>query len=240
MYVTATIRFCLCVAGLLSLLHGTAHSKPGWETARVEDGVTVQRLVRADNSLPAFLATGIVPGDLFDVLAVLNDVPRRTQWVAACAASIELQKTSDSRRVLYHRTSAPWPFADRDAVVQITVTLDRENKKATIRFKPSRTVRYTVSDEYVRMRIEGYYDLEELSATETRVKYYVDADPAGWIPKWLIRPASEEAPLRTIQGLRRRVRDSKASKQYATFLKRYREPVNKSAETEPKMSDGSQ
>ena len=109
-------------------------------------------------------------------------------------------------------------------MVQINVTLDRAKKRATIRFKPSRTVRHTVSDEYVRMRIEGYYELEELSPTQTRVKYYVDADPAGQIPKWLIRLASEESPLRTIKGLRRRVKESKASNQYAAFLKRYRTP----------------
>ena len=218
---------CRLLSALLIILAlgATAQSKTGWETARVEDGITVQRLERSNNPLPAFLATGIVPGDLYDVLAVLNDVPRRTLWVSACAASIELQKTSDASRVLYHRTSAPWPFADRDAVVQINVTLDQSKKRATIRFKPSRTVNHTVSDEYVRMRIEGYYDLEEISPTKTRVKYYVDADPAGWIPKWLIRLASEESPLRTIQGLRRRVRESKASNQYASFLKRYRVPT---------------
>ena len=210
------------VAVLICLMTSIVMSKPKWVTARVEDGITVQRLEKPNNPLPTFLATGIVPGDIYDVLAVLNDVPRRTLWVAACAASVELQKTSDANRVLYHRTAAPWPFADRDAVVQINVTFDRVTKKATIRFKPSRTIQHTVSDKYVRMRIEGYYDLEQVGESETRVKYYVDADPAGWIPKWLIRLASEESPLRTIQGLRRRVKTSKASHQYADFLKRYR------------------
>ena len=215
-------RISVAAVILVCLTNTTVMSKSKWVTARVKDGITVQRLERVDNPLPAFLATGTVPGDIYDVLAVLNDVPRRTLWVAACAASVELHKTSDADRVLYHRTAAPWPFADRDAVVQINVTLDRLKKKATIRFKPSRTIQHTVSDKYVRMRIDGYYDLEQVGESETRVKYFVDADPAGWIPKWLIRLASEESPLKTIQGLRRRVKASKAANQYADFLERYR------------------
>ena len=163
MLLLTPMRLWLAVTIAVCSMTTITLGQPKWVTARVEDGITVQRLERAHNPLPAFLATGTVPGDLYDVLAVLNDVPRRTLWVAACAESIELQKTSDANRVLYHRTAAPWPFADRDAVVQINVTLDQQNKKATIRFKPSRTVRHTVSDKYVRMRIEGYYDLEQVA-----------------------------------------------------------------------------
>ena len=228
-------RISVAAVILVCLTNTAVMSKSKWVTARVEDGITVQRLERADNPLPAFLATGTVPGDIYDVLAVLNDVSRRTLWVAACAASVELHKTSDADRVLYHRTAAPWPFADRDAVVQINVTLDKVRKKATIRFKPSRKIQHTVSDKYVRMRIDGYYDLEQVGASETRVKYFVDADPAGWIPKWLIRLASEESPLKTIQGLRRRVKTSKAANQYAAFLKRYRD--KETYQADPKVSD---
>ena len=61
-------------------------AQPQWITVREQDGITVKRLERANNPLPAFMATGVVPGDLYDVLAVLDDVPRRTLWVAACAA----------------------------------------------------------------------------------------------------------------------------------------------------------
>ena len=94
-------------------------------------------------------------------------------------------------------------FADRDAVVQINVTLD-QSKESNNSIQASRTVNHTVSDEYVRMRIEGYYDLEEISPTKTRVKYYVTR--SRWMDtEMAVRLASEESPLRTIQGLRRRV-----------------------------------
>lgn len=223
LWVSAVITICFITS--------VGIAQPQWITVREQDGITVKRLERANNPLPAFMATGVVPGDLYDVLAVLDDVPRRTLWVAACAASVELQKTSDANRVLYHRTAAPWPIADRDAVVQINVTLDKIKKKATIRFKPSQTVQHTVSDKYVRMRIEGYYDLKQVDESKTRVKYYVDADPGGWLPDWLIRLASEKSPLKTLQGLRRRVKASKAANQYADFLNRYRQPSTPKEET---------
>ena len=133
MFFNHNFRVCAGALVLTCLMTTITVGQPKWVTARVEDNITVQRLERPNNPLPAFLATGEVPGDLYDVLAVLDDVPRRTLWVAACAASVELQKTSDSNRVIYHRTSAPYPFADRDAVVQINVTLDRAKKKAMIR-----------------------------------------------------------------------------------------------------------
>ena len=214
----------LLIAFMLLALSPLALGQSKWTVTRVEDGITVKRLDREANPLPAFSSSGTMPGDLFDVLAVLNDVPGRMEWVHACADSKELQKTSDYERVLYHRTDVPWPFADRDAVLQINVTLDRKAKKAIIRYRPNKTVRYAANDEYVHLeKIEGHYTLEQLTNATTRVTYFVDAHPGGWIPNWLARLASEDLPYETLKNLRERVEATKASNRYKSFLARYRE-----------------
>ena len=83
-------------------------------TARANPGETVMSKMaslfnseRSNNLPPAFPATGIVPGDLYDVWQLNDVLAAPFGWVPAAL----VQKTSDASRVLIIEPQPP-PFAN--------------------------------------------------------------------------------------------------------------------------------
>jgi hypothetical protein len=61
-------------------------------------------------------------------------------------------------------------------------------------------------DRVVRMpKLEGFYKLWKMSASETKVVYQVEADVGGVVPKWIAARVAKEMPYETLYALRERV-----------------------------------
>ena len=189
-----------------------------WKVTKVENGITVKRLERVDNPLPLFLAYGVIKADLYDILAVFDDVAQHTVWVHGCVEARELRKDSLYDRMVYYRTALPWPFKDRDAVVRVRATLDRDAQTARIQYQPPRNFAYSKNADYVRMpQLQGHYELRQVADNETQVTYFVDVHPGGWIPDWLVKIASRELPYRTLLGLRKQTKMAREENRYPDF-----------------------
>lgn len=64
--------------------------------------------------------------------------------------------------------------------------------------------------ELVRVKhSHGYYLLEPVDNKRTRVTWTHHTNPGGNLPIWLINSLIKEMPYRTLQGLRKKVLDSK-------------------------------
>jgi hypothetical protein len=96
----------------------SAASAGGWEELLREDGVVVSGREVEGRSLPTFRGQGVVEGHLLEVLAVLSDTPRNAEWMHQCQESRMLKQISEFERIIYNRTTAPWPVADRDVVLR--------------------------------------------------------------------------------------------------------------------------
>jgi len=138
---------------------------------------------------------------------VLSDVPRYKEWNARTRDARELRKVSELEYLVYTRTDIPWPLADRDAVYHSTVHVDRKRKIIDVRFHAVSSPLMGPVKGVVRMTsLRGHYRLTALGPQRTLMDLQVDADPGGWVPKWLAKMGTKSLPLETIQRLRRQVR----------------------------------
>lgn len=198
-----------------------------WEEVTREQGVVVHQQEVKGQSIPKFRGTGVVRASVYEVLAVLNDVPRRLEWQHRCVGSHLIERRGHFEAIQYNRTDSPWPAEDRDVVVHSHIYTYEPGRSVIATFLGVRHPRKPKVDDAIRMpRLQGFYKLEALGERRTRVTYQVDADPGGWIPGWLAKRATRELPLKTILGLRKAVRG--ASKRYRGFLElwdpKYRDP----------------
>lgn len=178
----------------------------GWRRVANEDGITVMQRDVTGQSFPTFRGIGTIHASIYDVVAVMSDIPRYSQWMAACLVSKELKSVDERLYVIYTRTDAPWPVSDRDAVYRSTVEVNRDRLEVDIRFKAIKNSTVKRVKGVVRMeKLKGHFKLKGLGPTLTRIDYQVDADPQGWVPKWLARLATRKLPLQTIRNLRRQV-----------------------------------
>ena len=215
------IRILLASLALALAFTTIAHAdEAGWERDTSEAGIVVSTRNENGRGLPVFKGVGIVDANLNEVLAVLDDISRFTEWMASCVGARVVKKISEFERLEYNRTGAPWPVSDRDVVVRSTVEGSAEKKEVWARFQSVSVAGSGPLDGVVRMpKLRGFYHMQAIDDGHTRVTYQVDADPGGMLPDWLVKRTSRRLPIDTIIGLRKQTKKMKG--RYEAFLNRY-------------------
>ncbi len=191
-----------------------------WHHEFTEDGIAVSMMTDEGRSLPAFRGTAVVDGNMFEVLGMLDDAKKATEWMANCMENKVLKQVNEFDRIIYNRTDAPWPVSDRDVVIFVGVTADLDKREVNIKFKEITNSGPGPIDGVVRMpKLRGYYKLQAVDERHTRVTYQIDADSGGSLPDWLITRATRRLPVDTIAGLRRQLKKTMGN--YEEFVKRY-------------------
>ncbi|MEE2787127.1 MAG: START domain-containing protein [Myxococcota bacterium] len=195
-----------------------------WAVIATADGITVEARAQPRSDRLTYKASGTLPGGLYDVLAVLDDIDGYVNWADHCAVSVEVETLSPYDRVLYYRRAVPWPFRDRDALLRMNVRVSTTGKWATVRYQPELNTPFPTLPRFVRVQhILGVYELTELSADTTHVSYVLDIDLDGAMPAWLARRFARDLPRSAIHRLRAQVITTKASGEYSEFVRTHQQ-----------------
>lgn len=191
-----------------------------WHHEFTDEGIAVSMMMEEGRSLPAFRGVGVVEANLFEILAVLDDNKRHTDWMANCMEDKIIKQVNEFDRIMYNRTDSPWPVSDRDVVLYATVSADVEKREVISSFKSTTHPSMPPIDGVVRMpKLKGYYKLQAIDETHTRVTYQIDADVGGSLPDWLATRATRQLPVKTIATLRKQTK--KMAGKYDEFIRRY-------------------
>jgi hypothetical protein len=207
----------------LSFILAESASAKGWTVERKDDGIVVSTRSEPGRELPSFKGTGRVKANMWEILAILRDGPRRREWMTRSGVTATLKETGPWESVSYQQTLAPFPASDRDVVMRTRVFQREEPKEliATFDFHPwTKPIKGVDRDDFVLMPyLKGYWRMTYISAEETEVTYMVNTDPGGMLPNWLIKRISRDLPYWTLVGLRKQVK--KDLSKYEPFLKKY-------------------
>lgn len=213
------------------LVATTLAQASGWEEVTRDKGIIVYELEVEDRDLAAFRGVGAVDGTIYEILAVLSDSSRRTEWQHRCVGAHDIARFDEFSRITYNRTAAPWPVNDRDVVLKTRIRVLEHDQIILASFRAISTPKKPKVDDVVRMPyLKGHYKLTRVGPKRTRVEYQVDADPGGWLPDWVANRASREIPIKTLLGLRRQVDRTRG--QYEDLLDRW-DPARKPPEPDP-------
>lgn len=189
-----------------------------WEETTRHQGVVVYRRHRDGSTLPELRAVAEIDANLYEVLAVLHDAERHTDWIYRCVESTILERAVETEGILYSRTRGlPPVVADRDVVLRVRASKKPGGREILVEFEALKSHLKTEVAGVVRMpQLTGHYRLTAISESRTRVDYQVYADPGGWLFDWIKRVAVRALPLNTITGLRRQVMKTRG--QYTSFV----------------------
>ena len=118
------------------------------------------------------------------ILAVFNDVPHATEWMDSCNGSRAVADIGDREKVVYNRTHAPWPVADRDAVLHNVARFDAAERRVELDFWSRRRRRRAAGQRRGAHAVPAR-PLEPVASADgaaTRVEYQVHANPAARCP----------------------------------------------------------
>jgi hypothetical protein len=219
---------------VLLLTASVADAAAKWQHVLREDGISVSTREVKGRGFPTFRGVGVVHANIFEVLAVLSDIKRYTEWQGACAEARLLRKINEREYIVYSRTDAPWPVSDRDTVNRSKVHVDLKRRIVNVKFRAIKTGLQGPVSGVVRMnKLRGHFKLTSLSRNKTRVDYKVDADPEGMLPTWVAKIATKKLPLDTIRQLRTQVKRTRGwyNKRIKRWLGEAKELASKSPET---------
>jgi len=191
-----------------AIARADASKDAGWQQIKQSDGITVYRHVVEGSPLKEFRGSGTIDAPVAAILAVFNDVPHATEWMDSCNGSRSVADISDSEKVVYNRTHAPWPVADRDAVLHNVARFDDKEQRVELDFWSVEDSKEPPVKGVVRMPfLRGHWILwPSADGKTTRVEYQVHANPGGALPNWLVNYVSRDLPFKTIEGLRAQVK----------------------------------
>lgn len=225
----AQLRGLVLVGLALTTLPPTAAR--GWERTASEKGVQVYTRPGPGGNLPEFKGVTQMDASVWEVLAILDDIDRACEWTERCSASRELKKFSTTHRIFYNRTGAPWPFTDRDVVLDGRVSGLETGQDVVVDFRSIRTDLRPPVDGVVRMPVmDGTYRVRRLGPTRCEVTLRIRAHPGGVIPDWVAGWVTKRIPIDTLNGLRGQV--TKTRGRYQAFIDRH-DPSRRSAVAAP-------
>lgn len=192
------------LTGLTSLLilifSGLAWSQNGnvWELKRDKGGIKVYVRDSPDSKIKELKFTSQVEASLSSIAAVLTHVEGFDDWVYASVISRTIKKVSDTEVYYYTELDFPWPLDNRDLVLHSTFWQD---PKTLAIHSQTTSVHWMEEekDDLVRIKkADLKWTFTPLGNGIVRVDYYLNSDPGGSIPAWMVNLAADQGPLQTM------------------------------------------
>lgn len=167
------------------------------------------------SSLNGFKATTTVKSSLSGLVALITDTQRASRWLYR-TGSIDILARDDNQQFFTIRviTDVPWPFTDREALVDVRISQDPKTNRVRIDSnESSNAAKYPIDECCLRMpMVKGYWLFQPLGNGLVEVTMSGHADPGGRIPAGLVNFLIQEHPYNTLQGLRRVIGDASYQK----------------------------
>src|SRR5262245_52648517 len=198
------IAFVLLVQPALALAM-LAVDDPSWKLQSSGDGIALYRTSIPGTGVVPVKATMSIPGTIEEVSLVLEDIPRRKEWIGTRTESVLLQKPGPYEQTEYLRVHLPWPVQDRSAVIRALITVSDDKRQATIGCSSISSPLADSLPVLVRAQVhESTFHMTQ-QAGRVDVVALVFIDPCGWIPKWIVNYFAGRVARSTFVGLRKQV-----------------------------------
>ena len=200
-----------CFAGTLQAGPATAPrdritaDDPSWHLESSSDGIALYSGSVPEARVVPVKAVMTIPGTIPDVALVLEDIPRRGDWISNFDQSVLLERPNDYDQTEYLRVDLPWPASDRTAIVRVRVTVSDDLRRATI---AGESVNSPLADRLPKLvRAQVHTSTFQMTQVGDRVEVValVFIDPSGSVPKWIVNYFTRRGARTTLVGLRRQV-----------------------------------
>ncbi len=196
----------------LFLCSGLAWAKPqvaidstAWHLDSTADGISLYSCAVPGTGVVPGKAVMIIPASIEEISCVLEDAPRRWDWISHFGGSELLERKNDYEQTEYLRVAMPWPVMDRSSLVRVTIAISDDQKMATVTARSVSCCARADLPELVRAEIyESTFQMRTV-AGGTEVTALVFIDPKGSLPLWVVNLFTGGVSRQTLSGLRRQV-----------------------------------
>jgi hypothetical protein len=179
-----------------------APTNTNWHLEKQANGITVYTANVAHSDRKYIKVTAELEGTLNDVMAVFQNIAQQKDWVYSTKQAYLIQQSNGHSLLYYNETSLPWPASNRDIAISMKLTEDSIQHKliVTQEGKPNAI---PPNKGIVRIpHLSANWQFRKVAAKQLSVDYFMDIDPGGSLPAWVINLFIAKGPYETFSKLR--------------------------------------
>lgn len=189
-----------------TMVKGQLLSVTDWHLVKDEKGIQVFTAPVGSSSRKYIKVSATLDGSLQSVEKLFRDIDSQKAWVYGTRKSYLVQKIDTRHLLYYNETNVPWPASNRDVVIRMKFEEDPERNMLVIT-QTAEPNAVLVNKGIVRVsHLSGYWQFHKENEGRFHVDYYLDIDPAGSIPIWVVNLFIAKGPYETFIKLREQLR----------------------------------
>jgi hypothetical protein len=190
-----------------------------WKLKKEQSGIKIFMRTNHNSSFNEIKVEMNIRATLSSLTALLLDVPNHSHWVYNVKTSYILTKVAENELFFYELIDSPFPASDRDLAVHLKITEEPETKVLNITaiglpgYIPQKKniVRVPVSNEN--------WKVTPISGNRLQIEYFLEIDPGGSVPAWLINNFAEKGPYESFRHLQEQVDKPKYKNAEVSFIR---------------------
>ena len=196
-------QWILC--GSLLLCYGCIQAQllesKDWKLVKQKNGIGVYTAPGGHDGLKLIKVTAEMTGSLQRVKQIFTDISIQKEWVYGTRKSYLVNKQDENSLLYYNETGLPWPANNRDIVIHMVMEEDPGLKSLVIR-QEADTGTLPLNKGLVRVRhLSGKWIFTETGNNKLKAFYYLDVDPGGSLPAWVVNLFIAKGPYETFVKL---------------------------------------
>lgn len=172
-----------------------------WELSKEDKGIKIYTRIREGSKVKEFNAKTVMSTSIDKLVQIITDVNNYPNWMTNCQYSKPNKPLVDSSGIIYMRTSFQWPLSDRDLVFEYNVPANKPGYfEVKMKSVPNQM---PVTKDAVRViKADGEFIFKEIEPGKIEITYQFFANPAGYLPAWIVNLFIVEGPYHTLLNLR--------------------------------------
>ncbi len=196
---------CLAVAFISMFLHTVVSAQSDWTFQKEKDGIKLSSRRSATSSFNDVRVELDVPGTIHQLAAILEDVPRYSEWAYATKKSVLVKQLGPGKLIYYSEIEVPWPATNRFFYAGFELKTDLQNQ--TLHLEAASIPGYgPVPADLVNVPYtKGIWHVTTLSPKSIHIDYVLELNPGGSLPAWVINLFTTKGPLETFENIKKKM-----------------------------------
>lgn len=170
-----------------------------------KDGIRIYSCPVAGSAIMALRVTFTVTATIEEYVTLVTDIDTYKHWRYRETNHKLLKRISDHEFIYYTQISAPFPVSDRDLVAHVTIQMDSVTQVLTI-ITEAMPDYQPQEDGFVRIpKSKTSMKLTPQQDGKLKADCFIETDPGGQIPAWVINMVSTTNPYETFKSMIQRI-----------------------------------
>jgi hypothetical protein len=197
-----TIIMILCAQSLFS-------QNTEWKEAKKKNGITVFTREYNGSDVEEYLGKVELEASLSQIVSLLTD-PVACDYIYHSCLEMTVLSSSNQKSIVYIRTGAPWPVANRDVVTERTINQNPKSKVVNLRFQKTDAVMKASPAGVVRTEsLYSNWRIIPVGPGKVMIEYQAHFEPGGAVPKSILNLVITNTPFNSLANIKKAVEEGK-------------------------------